>query len=101
MPDLNDIIKTALTERLANYQKTSFDTSQLVTALGANQGSSGVFGTVKPEQLLGLLPEDVEDIAKTRSATAYQDMLTNLGALDFVNKMTGKEEIDKSTSAII
>lgn len=101
MPDIADVLKTAISSRLAQYEKTGFDTSQLATALGANQSTSGIFGNVKPEQLLGLLPEDVDAIANVRSTALHQQMLTDLGALDFVNKVTGKTEVDKSTSNLI
>jgi hypothetical protein len=98
---MDEVLKSAISSRLANYSKANFDTSALVSSLGGGGTTSGVFGNVKPEQLLGLLPEDVESIAKTRSAVAYQDMLSNLGALDFVNKVTGKEETDKLTSDLL
>ena len=70
--------------------------SMLAQALGP-QTSSGAFGNLPPEAMLGLMPDQVTGIANTRAENALKQMMTNMHVLDFVRKASGQDLTDKLT----
>lgn len=76
------------------------DVEGLQRLLGA-PGQGGVFGELDPKDLLGLLPDQVMDVAKTRSQQEYQKMLTDLGALSFVKEATGLKAAENLAADVI
>lgn len=73
-------------------ERSTINPLLLGQSLGPVPESSGAFGGLETSELLGLGPEQVTSVAQTRSRSAYMKMLTDMGALDFLQKLEGTKE---------
>lgn len=98
-PDINNLLAAHLLSKTVQ-PAVQVSPTDLASALKA-QGGNAAFGTVDPTQLFGLTPEDVMGVAKERNTSAYQKMLTDLGALDFVQKLTGVKASEATGTEVV
>lgn len=101
MPSYEELLALAIEGKLGGSARANAGTSRLAGALALPTQDSGVFGTLNAGDFLGLDPAQVADIAKTRSALRYQDIMSNLGVLEFAQKAQGIPEQRALENALI
>lgn len=96
-PNYNAYQAAALAKVNDSIMAKANQSKMLADFLGP-QTSSGAFGNLPPEALLGMMPNQVDEVAKTRSAAALSQVMTNMHALDFANKISGQSQQDELNS---
>lgn len=87
--DVYDLIGQQLASRMG-ASNSPIDANAIASALGSGGAVNTPMGG-DPADLFGLMPDQVSEIAKNRSNIQYQSMLSNIGALDFTQKLQGTE----------
>ena len=97
--DIYDLIGQHMASKLTSSQAPA-DVSAIAAALGSGQAASSPLG-ISPDALFGLMPEQVTSVANSRADIGYKKMLSDIGALDFTQKLQGTQEDRALTDKLI